>query len=717
MRPCCSWTIYMRVLERQSVMKRKPAVFLCVFLLTGALASCGDGNNNGNDLSGAGDVQDTVQTDTIDDGFAPDTERPDQGTNDPGNTTDTADADDTAIPDSVEDTSDADDTAIPDGIEDTNILEDTDNPDGIETDVPTGPCLDVTLDDTPFTDVVIDFGTLLRGKQAVRVVKACNHCGTALSLNFELSIMGGACNTFVVDSAYDNEGNELDVPSDPQLLALWVNTLSLQKDECLSMHLAYDSDLAHTIPSHLECAVIAFLSDDHMYQWVFRGRSVESLPSTDSADCVDGGKNCYVDGVCYAAVSGSQDNPCAVCQPAYSAGSELQLTDWTDGHPCDDQFATTIADVCTQGSCAGTPSGAPPMVVSLATGAAHSCAVVSGGEVYCWGHNQLEQCGIPGPDTDIIGSPYRLSILPDYAEMVAAGQSHTCATMETGGAYCWGANDKGQLGLGNTESNPADGAVTGITGHVQKLAAGIGHTCALLDGGDVMCWGANEFGQLGRAGEPSAVPLSVSLTLPAIDIACGDNHSCAVLNDGTVFCWGDNASGQSAPGGTATITTPTLVTGFNAMQKVAAGTAHTCAISEWGEIFCWGADQHGQGGIGWWSVTPPPTHVLFLDDATAISAAGDHACVMTESGGLSCWGDNTDGCLGDRSILTRRSPVDVLELWQPVSTIATGLNFSCAAISNGGIRCWGSNSFGQLGDGQNTSESYIPIEVLWPAID
>jgi len=90
---------------------------------------------------------------------------------------------------------------------------------------------------------------------------------------------------------------------------------------------------------------------------------------------------------------------------------------------------------------------------------------------------------------------------------------------------------------------------------------------------------------------------------------------------------------------------------------------------------------------------------------------------MNQSGDVSCWGENTEGCLGDRSILRRRSPVDVLELWQPASAVATGLNFSCAAISSGGVRCWGSNSFGQLGDGRNTGESYIPIEVLWPGID
>ncbi len=709
-------------------MRNNLAAFLCLSMLTGAMASCGDGNNP-NDLSGSGDVTDAVQADTLDDLFVPDTHRPDDGTNDPGipdGIEDTNDLEDTDDPDGIEDTNDLEDTDDPDGIEDTSDLEDTDDPDGmndtnvpdgIGTDVSTGPCLDLTLDNTPFTDALIDFGTLLRGKRAVRVVKACNRCDTQLTLNFDLGTMGGVCDTFELDSAYDNEGNKLDAPSDYDLLALWLNVQSLQKDECLSFHLAYDSDLAHSIPSHLECAVLAVLSDGHSYNWLMRGRSVESLPSTDAADCVDGGKNCHVNGVCYAAVSGSPDNPCAVCQPAYASGSEFELTDWMDGHPCDDQFTTTVEDICTEGTCAGTESGAPPRVVSLATGAAHSCAVIQGGDIYCWGHNQLEQCGIPGPDTDIIGRAYRLSILPGYAEMVAAGQSHTCATMETGGAYCWGANDKGQLGLGNTDSNPADGSVTGITAHVQKLAAGIGHTCALLDNGDVMCWGTNELNQLGRAGETSSVPLAASLPLPAIDIACGDNHSCAVLNDGRVVCWGDNASGQSAPGGTPTVTTPTLVTDISDAQKVATGSGHTCALLDSGEIVCWGADQSGQRGIGRWSFTPPPSRVLFLNDATSITAAGDHACAMNQSGDVSCWGENTEGCLGDRSILRRRSPVDVLELWQPASAVATGLNFSCAAISSGGVRCWGSNSFGQLGDGRNTGESYIPIEVLWPGID
>jgi hypothetical protein len=181
---------------------------------------------------------------------------------------------------------------------------------------------------------------------------------------------------------------------------------------------------------------------------------------------------------------------------------------------------------------------------------------------------------------------------------VAAGASHSCAVITGGQVTCWGTNGAGQLGDGTTLQRATPVLVSGVSG-ATAVASGSSHSCAVLTGGQVTCWGTNDSGQLGDGTtQHSAVPVLVSGLSSATDVAVGLGHSCAVLTGGQVFCWGHNGSGQLGDGTTTNSTTPVLVSGVAGAIAVAAGFAHSCAVITGGQVTCWGDDSSGQLGNG-----------------------------------------------------------------------------------------------------------------------
>lgn len=214
---------------------------------------------------------------------------------------------------------------------------------------------------------------------------------------------------------------------------------------------------------------------------------------------------------------------------------------------------TCSAGLCTAG---------PVCTGSISAGETHSCAVRGGG-LLCWGGDRDHQLGgaeaatngasaAATSRTTPVPAAISSSLLPIVA--VAAGGRHTCAVGREGQVVCWGANDSGQLGYGDRQPRPTgDGAVP-LPAGASAIVAGLYHTCALLEDASVRCWGDNRFGQLGagRAGnigdEDSETPAAADLGGPARQIAAGAYHTCALLVNGTVKCWGWNDYGQLGAG-------------------------------------------------------------------------------------------------------------------------------------------------------------------------
>jgi alpha-tubulin suppressor-like RCC1 family protein len=146
------------------------------------------------------------------------------------------------------------------------------------------------------------------------------------------------------------------------------------------------------------------------------------------------------------------------------------------------------------------------------------------------------------------------------------------------------------------------------------------------------------------------------------------------------------------------------------------GANYSCALTSAGAVLCWGANFNGQIGDGTTTQRLTPTAVSGLSSGVAaISAGGTHACALTTAGAVSCWGDNTYGQLGDGTTTQRLTPTAVTGLSSGVASISAGANGqgavsnTCAVMTAGGIRCWGDNSFTEIGDGQTT-----PMQILVP---
>ncbi|MFN8489081.1 MAG: cohesin domain-containing protein [Caldilineaceae bacterium] len=350
----------------------------------------------------------------------------------------------------------------------------------------------------------------------------------------------------------------------------------------------------------------------------------------------------------------------------------------------------------------------PPSGNRLAAGNSHTCGVTASGGVKCWGYNAYGQLG-DGTTTQHT-TPVLVTGLSSGVQAVAAGDRHTCALTTGGGVKCWGNNEYGQLGDGATTiSRTTPAAVVGLTSGVQAIAAGGSHTCALLTTGGVKCWGNNNFDQLGDGsttnrtspGDVSGLPSGVQA------IAAGDRHTCALTASGGVKCWGNNASGQLGDGSTTDRATPVDVSGLaSGVQAIAASGGHTCALTTGGGAKCWGVNYGGQLGDGSFLNRTTSVDVSGLASGVqAIVAGGGHTCALLATGGVKCWGWNPYSQLGDGSLTSRAIPGDVSGLTNGVQTIAAGGAHTCALLTSDGIKCWGNNYSGQLGDGSTTNRT------------
>ncbi|HVW24904.1 MAG TPA: RHS repeat-associated core domain-containing protein [Polyangiaceae bacterium] len=402
---------------------------------------------------------------------------------------------------------------------------------------------------------------------------------------------------------------------------------------------------------------------------------------------------------------------------------------------------------------------------SLVAGAdSFFCAIVDTGDVKCWGNNQSGQLGVgdttsrgTDPNNGSVENTPKVDLGGHIATAIAGGGDHACAILETGGVRCWGANGSGQLGVGDglphgDNKNDPTHAIMDVqlpTGRTAvAIVAGRAHTCVRLDDGSVTCWGDNSFGQLG-IGNASTIQglnnangqstlgdalLSVNFgTRRTVrSLSAGADHTCAILDTGELKCWGSNAVGQLGIGSTTnqgdtanTVGDPNPANGVAGMQIVSLGTLrtpravvaggnHTCAWLDDGSVKCWGSNTFGESGLGY-----PPA----VAHGNAAGTMGDnlpavplsrwlssdgyqaHTCAVLDDGSVKCWGDNSDGQLGTGDTkyygeaagsMGTGLPSVNLGPGRTALSVGTGRAHSCALLDDHSVRCWGNNSFGQL---------------------
>jgi alpha-tubulin suppressor-like RCC1 family protein len=246
------------------------------------------------------------------------------------------------------------------------------------------------------------------------------------------------------------------------------------------------------------------------------------------------------------------------------------------------------------------------------------------------------------------------------------------------------------------------------------IAAGGYHTCALTEVGGVKCWGGNSYGQLGDGSviERNTPADVVGLAGGVKAITTGGPFTCALTTAGGVKCWGRNYAGQLGDGTDNPSNIPVDVVGLTGgIKAIEAGGHHACALSEAGSVKCWGSNGSGQVGDGTTVNRSTPIDVVGLPRGVQAIATGlHHTCALNEGGGVKCWGGNSFGQLGDSTSALRNTPVDVVGLTSGVKAIAAGGFHTCVLTEAGGVKCWGDNKQGQLGNRLRTI-STVPLNV------
>ncbi len=326
------------------------------------------------------------------------------------------------------------------------------------------------------------------------------------------------------------------------------------------------------------------------------------------------------------------------------------------------------------------PQAVPPTgsqtFLAINAGRYHNCAVTLSHVGYCWGDNNNGQVGI-GSNTRTAVEPSLISVAVPF-NAIAAGRAHSCGIAIGGRPYCWGDNERGQLG-GNVTIDTVANTILLVPANEPKLvgsqtdgkffgsfdvtaiAAGGVHTCAVTVAGTALCWGLGREGQRGDGSNSLSqyIPTAVNGGATYDSITAGFRHTCARTTTGAINCWGDNSNGQLGSGTAASSNVPVVVTGGLTFSQVTAGYGHTCALGTDGTAYCWGSNAQGQVGDGTTTSRTAPTPVGGGLVFRSLSAGDYHTCGVTTGGVAYCWGDNSFGAVGDGTQANRTSPSKV----------------------------------------------------------
>lgn len=445
------------------------------------------------------------------------------------------------------------------------------------------------------------------------------------------------------------------------------------------------------------------------------------------AECGDGKLNASAGEACDAAGESKTCN--SDCSSTVCGDGKLNIM---AGEKCDDGNVFA-GDFCSLG-CSPT--------ISLAAGEFHTCAVYLDSSVHCWGRGMDGQLGymntmnlgdqaaeLPAPSVSVGGKAVQISL----------GGAYTCAQLDTGSVRCWGAGIQGQLGYGNNASlGGAPGSMPApalaLDADVLRVATGGNHTCALLKAGTMKCWGDAQYGALGSGGtsDVNKPGLQVPGVAGVKQMALGYRHTCALLTDGSVRCWGGNDLGQLGLGhfdnlGDGPGELPPMETKVSDVNdpvvQIAAGSRHTCAVLSSGKVRCWGSNSSGQVGAAFSDAAVgdkpgemPPADVN-LGEAAAVQvvAGSEHTCALLSNRKVKCWGlgeaAGSDFFFDDIDEVDEFPPPDIM-LPGETEALASHLgSFTCALLVDKSVRCWGHNSFGQLGVGNTSSLGQPTVAV------
>ncbi len=441
------------------------------------------------------------------------------------------------------------------------------------------------------------------------------------------------------------------------------------------------------------------------------GVCVPGLPFTE---CGADGEACCAESSCDIGLGCTADDTCSTCGGM--------------GQPCCADDACGSNGTCTAGVC-------EQCAVDIALSRRHSCIRKANGEVWCRGSNEM---GALGDNTRVTSvAPVQVTAIDgnlvlDDAIEIASGWQFSCLVRANTSVWCWGSNDKGQLGDG-TITPKVMGQVSGKPSAVQvikasddtpltdisQLALGDSQSCALSSAGEVWCWGLNANMQLGDnttdAREKAAKVLVADATplTGVVDLQAGATHTCALRDDDSLVCWGRNNKGAIGDG---TIVDKGLATEvFVGVKDMDLGRFHTCVVDADSRLSCWGDGWRGRignGDTGYTNVLSPTPVVESIGGAAFMQVSevslGGVSCAIDLDKRAWCWGNNQYGQLGGSAgapVPTQVADSAGVPL-ESVERLVTKFSGVCAYLTDGSMQCWGRNAERQLPLSQDTNISY-----------
>ena len=340
----------------------------------------------------------------------------------------------------------------------------------------------------------------------------------------------------------------------------------------------------------------------------------------------------------------------------------------------------------------------------------YTCGVTPEYRAYCWGWNDRGQLGDGTKGTARL-IPVAVATTLRFRQ-VSAGASHTCAVTPDNRAYCWGSNAIGALGDGTTNDHYSPVAVAGGR-QFRQVDAGVDFTCGIsYPDNRVFCWGNNWAGQLGDGTTtPRLKPVAVGAALYFNQVRAGAFHTCGITTTNRAYCWGYNIYGRLGDSTNVTRLRPTRVAaGGRLFTQLDAGGDHTCAVTTTNLAFCWGDGRSGALGNGKTLVSFWPRAVAGGLSFTRVTTGYGHTCGESTGKKAYCWGNSARGQLGDGTTADRLTPVPVVG-GHFFAQVSAGAEHACGKTPAGVAYCWGNNLLGALGDGtwQNSRTTPVPV--------
>jgi alpha-tubulin suppressor-like RCC1 family protein len=338
--------------------------------------------------------------------------------------------------------------------------------------------------------------------------------------------------------------------------------------------------------------------------------------------------------------------------------------------------------------------------------AAGTWAVPTAPHLFSWGANNFGQLGLG--NTTNYSSPKQVGALTDWYKFVAGAGDYSIAIKTDGTLWAWGQGSFGCLGLGSTTSYSSPKQVGSLT-NWKDISNGLYSSLAIKTDGTLWSWGWNDYGQLGLGNTTSySSPKQVGLLTDWLSIAASGYYGfLAVKTNGTLWAWGRNNYGQLGLGNTTPYSSPKQVGALTNWLKISGGGyyGHSHAVKTDGTLWSWGINSSGQLGLGNTTNYSSPKQVGLLTNWSYSSSGAVSCLALKTNSTLWSWGDNSSGQLGQGNTTNYSSPKQVGALTDWLLIAANGYFSGYALKTNGTLWSWGGNGSGQLGLGNRTSYS------------